>query len=182
MELFRVRAFNIRKVWPIVLAIVVLVVVGYYLPKVWKVAPEFFRQMPAALQKPAEEEKKPEEKLELKEIPLEGVEIGEGEIRAGERGYLEVAEKGEGITHLARRALKKYLQTNPQNFQVTPEHKIYIEDYIAKTLGGRWLRIGEELEFSNDLIKEALTKAEGLSPSQLQNLTQYSQLVPTLIY
>ncbi len=178
MAPLRIPTINLRKVWPIVLGIAVLVVLGYYLPKVWKAAPEFFRQMPAALQKPTEEEKKPEEKLKLEEIPLESV---EGLERRAEKGrYLETAAKGEGITHLARRVLKRYLQENPQNFEVTPEHKIYIEDYIAKSLGGRWLKIGEEVEFSQGLIEEALAKAQNLSPIQLQNLTQYSQLVPSL--
>ena len=180
MKLFKLQALNIRKVWPIVLGIVVLMGLGYYLPKIWQLPPEFFQQMMAGLQRPTEEKEKPEEKLELKEVALEGVEISEGQRRVDGKTYREVAGKAEGITHLARRALKKYLQANPQQFQVTPEHKVYIEDYLAKSLGGRWLMEGEEIEFSTDLIEEALTKAEGLTPAQLQNLSQYSQLVPVL--
>jgi len=105
-----------------------------------------------------------------------------GEERGGGERYLEVAERGEGITHLARRALKKYLQENPQPFEVTPEHKVFIEDYTAKQKSGGWLELGEEIEFSEDLIEEALGKAEKLTPDQLENLTQYSQLIPSLYY
>jgi len=76
--------------------------------------------------------------------------------------------------------LKEYLQKNPQDFEVTPEHKIYVEDYIAKKIGNRWLELGEQLEISDNLIKEALAKSAELSPEQLENLTQYSQLVPFL--
>jgi hypothetical protein len=47
---------------------------------------------------------------------------------------------------------------------------------------GGWLELGETLEFSEDLIKEALEKANELSPEQLRNLEQYSQLVPGLDY
>lgn len=175
MALFQFSAINVRKNWPIVLGIVVVVALGYYLPRIWKKAPEFLRQMPAALERLTEEEGKPEGRLKLEELP---VEVKEGLAKKGQ--YLEVAGKGEGLTHLARRALKKYLKDHPQNFTVTPEHKIYIEDYIAKGLGGRWLRVGEEVEISEELIKEAINKAKNLSAVQLQNLSQYVQLVPTL--
>jgi len=40
--------------------------------------------------------------------------------------------------------------------------------------------LGEQLEISDNLIKEALAKSAELSPEQLENLTQYSQLVPFL--
>jgi len=94
--------------------------------------------------------------------------------------YLETAQNGEGITHLARRALSQYLQEKPQDFDVTPEHKIYIEDYLAKSMGDRWLNLGENIEFSEILLKEAIGKAKDLTPEQLQNLTQFSQLVSNL--
>jgi len=93
--------------------------------------------------------------------------------------FIEVAEAGEGITHLARRALKKYLQENPQDFEVTAEHKIYIEDYIQKKTGDGWLILGETLTFSEELIVEAINKDRQLTPDQLENLKQYSQLVPS---
>lgn len=96
--------------------------------------------------------------------------------------YAEEAKWGEGITHLARRALKEYLEDNPQSFNVTPEHKVYIEDELAKKMGGNWLQLGETVEFSDDLLKEAIQKAETLTPQQLENLTQYSHLVPSLNY
>jgi len=111
--------------------------------------------------------------------PVDGEQVPE-ETEA--KKYVETAQKGEGLTHLARRVLKAYLAENPQEFKVTPEHKIYIEDYLAKKMGGGWLKLGEKVEFSEELIKEALQKAEKLTPQQLENLTQYSQLVPSLIY
>jgi len=94
--------------------------------------------------------------------------------------YEEVAEKGQGITHLARKALKEYLAENQANFNLTPEHKIYIEDYLQKKTGNQWLKIGEKVSFSSELILEAINKAQQLTPQQLENLTQYSNLVPNL--
>ncbi len=176
MAISRVLAVqNIKKVWPIVLGIVVAVLVGYYISRGWKEVPEFFQKMPASLEQMKEKEERQEEKLKLEELPEEVKELG---LKTGK--YREVAGKGEGLTHLARRTLKKYLKDHPQDFTVTPEHKIYIEDYIAKNLGGRWLRVGEEVEISEELIKEAINKAKNLSAVQLQNLSQYVQLVPTL--
>lgn len=150
----------------IILVIIILGgIFGYFLgQKIGK----FF---PAQISKPLTEEKITEIVPETPSLP-----------KIEEKKYLEKAEFGEGITHLARRALKKYLQENPQNFQVTPEHKIYIEDYLAKKMGGGWLKLGEQLEFSENLIKEAIENASQLTPEQLENLTQYAQLVPFLNY
>lgn len=126
------------------------------------------------------------ESLSISKAPEEAAPANEADEQVPEKTeakkYIETAQKGEGITHLARRTLKKYLEDNPQSFNVTPEHKVYIEDELAKKMGGRGLKLGETVEFSSDLIKEALQKAETLTPQQLENLTQYSQLVPSLNY
>ena len=122
--------------------------------------------------------KPPEEEQIAEEIALETPEI---EIPVSEeQKYLETAQAGEGITHLARRVLGKYLQEKPQDFKITPEHKIYLEDYLAKSMGDRLLNLGEKVEFSETLIREAIEKAKDLTPAQLENLTQFSQLVSTL--
>ena len=90
--------------------------------------------------------------------------------------YKEVAEYGEGITHLARKALQEYLNEH-QEIVLSPEHKIYIEDYIQNHIGDRWLSLGEEIEISENLIAEAINKSQQLSAEQLENLKQYSALV-----
>ena len=94
--------------------------------------------------------------------------------------YEEEAQKGDGITHLARRALKKYLREKGIN--LTPEQKIYAEDYIQNKTGNHWLKIGEKLTFSQELIEEAVQKSQKLTPEQLENLSHYAQLVPELNY
>lgn len=88
---------------------------------------------------------------------------------------IETAIKGDGITHLARRALKDYLKDNPQ--ELTNEHKIYIEDYLKDNTGSQPLEIGEEIGFSEDLIRQAIDASLELTPEQLKNLEQYSALV-----
>ena len=160
--------------WQLVLGIVIVIaILGYLGTRYLK--PELYQKMSAGILsfiKPTEKEQVNEE------IALETPEI---EIPVSEeKNYLEIAQNGEGITHLARRVLKEYLQGKPQDFEITPEHKIYLEDYLAKSMGDRWLNLGEEVEFSETLIKEAIEKAKDLTPDQLQNLTQFSQLVPSL--
>lgn len=88
---------------------------------------------------------------------------------------IEKANPGEGTTHLARRALKNYLEDNPQ--ELTNEHKVYIEDYLKDKTGSNPLEIGEEISFSEGLIKEAIDASLQLTPDQLKNLEQYSVLV-----
>jgi len=108
-----------------------------------------------------------DQKDEIKEI------IPESRKEGGE--FVEKAIRGEGVTHLARRALKNYLEDNPQ--ELTNEYKIYIEDYLKDNIGSRPLEVGEEIAFSQDLIKEAIDASSTLSPEQLKILEEYSALV-----
>jgi len=97
-----------------------------------------------------------------------------------ETSFIESAAKGEGSTHLARRALANYLEKNPDT-SLTPEHKIYIEDYLRKKVGkSSGVKIGTSLEFSKDMVQEAITKSKTLNDKQLQNLHKYSVRVPSL--
>lgn len=164
------------------IAVVVVIVgglLGYYGFRAWQENPEIFKKLPATILEWVKVEEEGEEELALEEIAEESPEII---ITEEEKNYIEIAEKGDGITHLARKALKDYLSENPQDFEVTPEHKIYIEDYLAKKKGDDRLTLEEEREFSGDLLQEAIDKSKDLSSEQLENLTQYSQLVPSLNY
>jgi hypothetical protein len=113
---------------------------------------------------PAEEET---EERAIEEI------IPEGRKESGV--IIEKAVKGDGVTHLARRALKDYLKDQSQ--ELTNEDKIYIEDYLKDEIGSRPLEIDEEITFSEDLIKEAIDASLQLTPEQLKNLEKYSALV-----
>lgn len=94
--------------------------------------------------------------------------------RETETSFVEVAERGNGTTHLARRALANYLEKNPDS-SLSAEHKIYIEDYLRKNAGFRGtLRAQQSVEFSKDLISRAIEKSKTLNARQLQNLKKYS--------
>lgn len=134
-----------------------------------------------------EEISKETEKLPEKEVSEQKAILGGPEdqnLRKPEKTdniYILKAKRGEGITHLARYALKEYLLQDQEGKQfkekLTPEHKIYIEDYIKDRIGSRLLNIGEEITISKSLIKEAIQSSLNLSSSQLQNLKKFSQKV-----
>ncbi len=87
--------------------------------------------------------------------------------------YVESAVKGDGLTHLARRATTRYLASNDVGYAVTNEHRIYIEDYIRKHLAKHPVTVGSEETISFDLIKQAIASAQHLNDRQLHNLTKY---------
>jgi len=97
-----------------------------------------------------------------------------------EQSFIETAGTGDGTTTLARKALADYLEKNADS-SLTPEHKIYIEDYLRKNVGhtGR-VNIGTSIEFSKSLIGDAIAKSKDLNDKQLGNLHQYALRVPSL--
>lgn len=121
----------------------------------------------AASPKPAASPETMTEKEEAKMEPLP-------ESRKTDQGYEEVTQPGEGVTHLARRATSKWLAENNVNYQVSNEHRIYMEDYIKDRLGSRLLERGETMVISFDLVKEASEKAGQLSEGQLKSLSKYT--------
>jgi hypothetical protein len=97
-----------------------------------------------------------------------------------EGSFIETAGKGDGTTHLARRALANYLEKNPDS-QLTPEHKIYIEDYLRKNSGKKGgVHIGTSIEFSKDMVNRAIESSKKLNDKQLNNLHKYAVRVPSL--
>jgi len=85
------------------------------------------------------------------------------------------AEAGEGVTHLARRAVEKYLEN--EGIELSAEQKVYTEDYLKRIEGNYSLSLGQEVTFSTKDIKQAVENAENLEEWQLQNLEQYTQNV-----
>ena len=86
-----------------------------------------------------------------------------------EKSFIETAVKGDSSTKLARRALANYLEKNPDS-ALTPEHKIYIEDYLRKNVPKKSIRVGTSVEFSKDLVQNAISKSKNLNERQLNNL------------
>ncbi len=94
--------------------------------------------------------------------------------------YREIAQEGDGLTHLARRALTSHMEE--EGLDLSDEERIYVEDYVQKRLapektGLRFLEIGEEVEISRELVEEGVAEAQKLTPTQIDNLSQYANQV-----
>ncbi len=113
-----------------------------------------------------------------KEAEKEVIEKEKEEIYT-ENVYKEKAQLGEGLTHLARRALEKHFQeTGISGYSA--EHKVFMEDYIQKALGSEALAVDQEVLISGDLISEAIEEADLLTENELDNLEQYSLLISSI--
>lgn len=118
-------------------------------------------------------EPEPEEVTEPEEDPEEEPEVSPEPAEK----YTKTAGQGEGLTHLARKAIARYLQDHHDAPEMTPEHKVYAEDYIQRQMGSKTLNVGETVSFSESLIGEAVEKSQNLTQAQLENLKQYSALI-----
>lgn len=96
------------------------------------------------------------------------------EARTTDNAFIEVAQKGDGLTHLARRAATRYLSDHESGYTLTNEHRIYIEDHIRKNIKKHPVSVGMEETISFDLVKQAVEAAGKLSAPQLKNLTKYT--------
>lgn len=88
--------------------------------------------------------------------------------------YVETAQKGDGLTHLARRAATRYLADHEAGYTLTNEHRIYIEDYVRKHMQKHPVTVGAQETISIDLVKDAVEAAGKLTQPQLKNLTKYT--------
>lgn len=97
--------------------------------------------------------------------------------RETEGSFVETAAKGDGTTHLARRALANYLEKSPDS-SLSGEQKVFIEDFLRKrTKAHGPLAIGQSVEFSKNLIGQAIDQSKQLNAKQLQVLKQFSSRV-----
>ncbi len=128
---------------------------------------------------PEEEEEEEEPVTEEREDTAQWT-VAEEERLETEGYYLEKAERGDGLTHLARRALTEYMQE--EDLDLSDEERVYIEDYVQKRLTPedaetRMLDMGEEIEISKELLADGVQEAENLTPQDIDNLSQYAALV-----
>lgn len=99
------------------------------------------------------------------------------EAQETDAAYVEVAGKGDGVTHLARRAMLRNVEAASPDFEVTAAHKVWIEDYVKDRLGSAPLALGENRTIEKNLIREAIGKSKELTDAQLKQLERYSRLV-----
>lgn len=84
----------------------------------------------------------------------------------------EIAQTGDGITHLARRALATYLAS--ETIGLNAEQLVYAEDFLQNLTGTQLLNVGEIITFSAQDIETSITGALELTDLQLENLKLYT--------
>ena len=106
----------------------------------------------------------------------DGVTFEETEREDVGSSYQVEAQAGDGLTHVARRAMEEHLENRGGGEELTAEHKVFVEDYIQKNMNHStgWLQVGEDVEVPENLIDEAIEEANELTEDQLQNLSQYT--------
>lgn len=109
----------------------------------------------------------------------ENVSLVKRAVEIKEEAIIVSAIRGDGVTHLAREALREYLKAD-SNIKLSAEQKIYIEDFLKDKTASTRIATGESKTFSKDTIKQAVDRAQNLTEKQIQNLTQYTKLVPEL--
>lgn len=126
---------------------------------------------------PVPSEVTPAPEITATEAPAEPTPAPLPQAQETSDAYVEVAERGDGVTHLARRAMTRYLAANPADFEVIAEHKVWIEDYIKDRVGRQPLGVGENVTVAKDLIREAVGTSKSLTDAQLKSLKRFSQQV-----
>lgn len=174
MEIAIIRSKTFQKIiFGVLVFVLALATIGmlFYLQKTGRIS-ELLSGLGRFALTPPEETPAP-----VEEVPSQ---LTEEIVPPVPKVYEKEAEEGEGITHLARKVLKDYLAETKMEINLTPEHKIFIEDYLKDKTGDRWLKPGEKVSFSEKLIVEAINEALKLTPEQLENLKQYTVLVTDL--
>ncbi len=126
------------------------------------------------------EEKEIKEKEELDRTKENETKTDRTQETKGKMSYYRItAGKGEGLTHISRTALNKYL--SDKNINLSPEQKVYAEDYAQKRLqeersNSDLVLLNEEVWVSYEYIEDGVDSAQSLTNYQINNLTQFVPL------
>ena len=93
--------------------------------------------------------------------------------------FAVAAEKGEGFTHLARKAIHDYLTNQAKlsglSADIPPERLVYAEDYLQRKIASAAEHapvLGENFRISGGEIAEAVARSQNLEGAGLKNLTE----------
>jgi len=91
--------------------------------------------------------------------------------------YVEVAQRGQSVTKLARMATKRYIDANASEKELSNEQRVFVEDYLKDQIQRKPLAIGAEITFSKDAVKKGIEASKKLTDAQLKNLQKYARNV-----
>lgn len=88
----------------------------------------------------------------------------------------QIVLAGESKTHVARRAVKEYLEKN-DDLTLTHGQRIFVESKLVQLINSSDFRTGQVIEFDPEQIHTFGQEAESLSPATLQKWEGYAKKV-----
>lgn len=100
------------------------------------------------------------------------------EVKTTEEAIIVSAGKGDGVTHLARKAIAEYSSMN--NITLSKEQKLYAETVLKNSYYQHHLTVGQDISFSVDTLSETVQNAQNLTEGQIKAWSKYAAAVPNL--
>lgn len=88
------------------------------------------------------------------------------------------AQTGDGVTHLARKAIAEYAKE--KDIKLSKEQKLYVETVLKDKNYKHHLNSGQEVEFDVNSLSDTIQKAQNLSEKEIKAWSKYIHLVPSL--
>ncbi len=124
----------------------------------------------AKTEKPKEEKSEDSKKAEKKqEITGKGP-----NVMYNDDNIAVSAMRGDGLTHLARRATAEYLSHNNIT-DLDDGQKIYVEDYVRRSIARKRVKPGMTFVFKLSAFQTGIEKAKALSDNQKKHLSFYAK-------
>lgn len=120
------------------------------------------------IKKEGEEMVANDEKAE--EMPSENT-----DIQKSETNITVKASAGDGVTHLARKAVAEYI--NDKEISLSKEQKIYSETVLKNKYYQHHLNLSQEVTFELSDLEDTVQKAQNLSEDEIKAWSKYINLV-----
>lgn len=88
------------------------------------------------------------------------------------------AQEGDGVTHLARKAVAEYIRD--KTISLSKEQKLYAETVLKNQYYQAHLNIGQEVSFDLDTVSDTIQNAQNLTERQIHAWSKYTASVPSL--
>lgn len=86
------------------------------------------------------------------------------------------AAYGDGVTHLAREAVSRYITENSIE-GIEPGHRVYMETTLKNQYYQESLAVGQEITFTGADLAQVVEDAQNLNEHQLANWAYYAQFI-----
>jgi hypothetical protein len=86
------------------------------------------------------------------------------------------AAQGDGVTHLAREAVDRYITDNSIE-GIEPGHRVYMETTLKNQYYQESLEVGQEITFTGSDLSQVVKDAQNLNEHQLANWAYYAQYI-----